>query len=50
MCRIRDAARSHKAIEQELAHAVNGSFGVLNDAFSNKINNSPEVRKIYVIF
>ncbi|KAM3912361.1 diacylglycerol kinase eta-like isoform 1-T1 [Leptodactylus fuscus] len=41
--RIRDAAKSHKAIEQELAHAVNGSFGVLNDAFSNKLNNSPEL-------
>ncbi|XP_071980765.1 diacylglycerol kinase eta-like isoform X4 [Engystomops pustulosus] len=41
--RIRDAAKSHKAIEQELAHAVNGSFGVLSDVFSNKLNNSPEL-------
>uniref|UniRef100_F6X7U1 Diacylglycerol kinase n=1 Tax=Xenopus tropicalis TaxID=8364 RepID=F6X7U1_XENTR len=41
--RIREAAKYHKAVEQELAHAVNGSFGVLNEAFSNKTNNSPEL-------
>ncbi|XP_053330194.1 diacylglycerol kinase eta-like isoform X2 [Spea bombifrons] len=40
--RIREAAKCHKAIEQELAHAVNGSFVVLNEAFSNKTNNSLE--------
>ncbi|CAH2315675.1 diacylglycerol kinase kappa isoform X1 [Pelobates cultripes] len=43
MSRIQVAAKAHKAIEQELAHAVNGSFGVLNEAFSNKSNNSPEL-------
>ncbi|KAG8448081.1 hypothetical protein GDO86_015247 [Hymenochirus boettgeri] len=41
--RIREAAKSHKAVEQELAHAVNGSFAVLSEAFSNKTNHSPEL-------
>ncbi|XP_029463328.1 diacylglycerol kinase eta-like isoform X2 [Rhinatrema bivittatum] len=40
--RIHEAARTHKAIEQELAHAVNGSSLALNEAFPNKPNNCPE--------
>uniref|UniRef100_A0A8C5MXM9 Diacylglycerol kinase n=1 Tax=Leptobrachium leishanense TaxID=445787 RepID=A0A8C5MXM9_9ANUR len=43
ICRIQEAAKVHKAIEQELAHAVNGSFGVLNESFSNKSNMSAEL-------
>ncbi|XP_018085103.1 diacylglycerol kinase eta isoform X2 [Xenopus laevis] len=41
--RIREAAKCYKAVEQELAHAVNGSFVVLSEAFSNKTINSPEL-------
>lgn len=39
--RIREAAKSHKLVEQELAHAVNATALVLTEA---KLS-SPEVRK-----
>uniref|UniRef100_W5NAG7 Diacylglycerol kinase n=1 Tax=Lepisosteus oculatus TaxID=7918 RepID=W5NAG7_LEPOC len=34
--RIREAAKTHKIVEQELAHAVNASALILSEAFSNK--------------
>uniref|UniRef100_A0A8K9URC1 Diacylglycerol kinase n=1 Tax=Oncorhynchus mykiss TaxID=8022 RepID=A0A8K9URC1_ONCMY len=39
--RIRDAAKTHKLVEQELAHAVNASALVLSEAFPSK-PSSPE--------
>lgn len=39
--RIRDAAKTHKLVEQELAHAVNATALVLTEA---KLS-SPEVRE-----
>lgn len=40
--RIREAAKTHKVVEQELAHAVNASVMVLSEAFPSK-PSSPEV-------
>uniref|UniRef100_A0ABM5EWG3 Diacylglycerol kinase n=1 Tax=Pogona vitticeps TaxID=103695 RepID=A0ABM5EWG3_9SAUR len=41
--RIREAAKTHRAIEQELAHAVNGSSLALSEALASKSNaGSPE--------
>ena len=40
--RIREAAKSHKLVEQELAHAVNATALVLSEAFPSK-PSSPEV-------
>ncbi|XP_066570937.1 diacylglycerol kinase eta isoform X2 [Amia ocellicauda] len=34
--RIREVAKTHKVVEQELAHAVNASALILSEAFSNK--------------
>uniref|UniRef100_A0A8B9LBF7 Diacylglycerol kinase n=1 Tax=Astyanax mexicanus TaxID=7994 RepID=A0A8B9LBF7_ASTMX len=34
--RIREAAKTHKVVEQELAHAVNASAAVLSEAFPSK--------------
>ncbi|KAG9274483.1 diacylglycerol kinase delta isoform X3 [Astyanax mexicanus] len=39
--RIREAAKTHKVVEQELAHAVNASAAVLSEAFPSK-PSSPE--------
>ncbi|KAG7464738.1 hypothetical protein MATL_G00168830 [Megalops atlanticus] len=39
--RIREAAKTHKVVEQELAHAVNASALVLSEAFPSK-PSSPE--------
>ncbi|XP_062305142.1 diacylglycerol kinase delta [Osmerus eperlanus] len=39
--RIREAAKSHKLVEQELAHAVNATALVLTEAFPSK-PSSPE--------
>ncbi|XP_060786992.1 diacylglycerol kinase eta isoform X2 [Neoarius graeffei] len=39
--RIRDVAKTHKVVEQELAHAVNASAAVLTEAFPSK-PSSPE--------
>eukprot|EP00063_Salmo_salar_P037256 XP_014012091.1 PREDICTED: diacylglycerol kinase delta-like [Salmo salar] len=39
--RIRDVAKTHKLVEQELAHAVNASALVLSEAFPSK-PSSPE--------
>ncbi|KAJ8255449.1 hypothetical protein GJAV_G00204990 [Gymnothorax javanicus] len=40
--RIREAAKKHKVVEQELAHAVNASTSVLSEAFPHK-PSSPEL-------
>ncbi|XP_028923359.1 diacylglycerol kinase kappa isoform X2 [Ornithorhynchus anatinus] len=40
--RIHEAAKSHKAIEQELAHSVNGSSLALSEALPNKCSGTPE--------
>ncbi|XP_069067981.1 diacylglycerol kinase kappa isoform X8 [Pleurodeles waltl] len=40
--RIHETAKTQKTMEQELAHAVNCSSMVLNEAFFNKANNAPE--------
>ena len=40
--RIREVAKTHKVVEQELAHAVNASAAVLSEAFPSK-PSSPEV-------
>ncbi|XP_076843600.1 diacylglycerol kinase delta isoform X2 [Brachyhypopomus gauderio] len=39
--RIREVAKTHKVVEQELAHAVNASAAVLSEAFPSK-PSSPE--------
>ncbi|XP_046706795.1 diacylglycerol kinase eta isoform X2 [Silurus meridionalis] len=39
--RIREVAKTHKVVEQELAHAVNASAAVLTEAFPSK-PSSPE--------
>uniref|UniRef100_A0AAZ3PB14 Diacylglycerol kinase n=1 Tax=Oncorhynchus tshawytscha TaxID=74940 RepID=A0AAZ3PB14_ONCTS len=43
---IREAAKTHKLVEQELAHAVNASAMVLTEAFPSK-PSSPEVRQLH---
>ncbi|KAK7170763.1 hypothetical protein R3I94_000847 [Phoxinus phoxinus] len=40
--RIREVAKTHKVVEQELAHSVNASAAVLSEAFPSK-PSSPEV-------
>ncbi|NXL26880.1 DGKD kinase, partial [Glaucidium brasilianum] len=40
--RIHEAAKAHKAVEQELAHAVNTSSLALSEALSNKAAGSSE--------
>ncbi|KTG46324.1 hypothetical protein cypCar_00001316, partial [Cyprinus carpio] len=40
--RIREVAKTHKLVEQELAHSVNASAAVLSEAFPSK-PSSPEV-------
>lgn len=45
--RIREVAKSHKVVEQELAHAVNASAAVLSEAFPSK-PSSPEVTHGYM--
>ncbi|XP_068813164.1 diacylglycerol kinase kappa isoform X2 [Struthio camelus] len=42
IARIHEAAKAHKAMEQELAHAVNTSSLALSETLSNKAANSPE--------
>lgn len=41
--RIHEAAKAHKAVEQELAHAVNTSALALSEALSNKAASTTEV-------
>ncbi|KAJ8401788.1 hypothetical protein AAFF_G00377590 [Aldrovandia affinis] len=41
IARIREAAKTHKVMEQELAHAVNASALILSEAFPSK-HSSPE--------
>ncbi|NXX99743.1 DGKD kinase, partial [Centropus bengalensis] len=43
--RIHEAAKAHKAVEQELAHAVNTSSVALSEALSNKAAGTSEVRE-----
>ncbi|XP_034637812.1 diacylglycerol kinase delta-like isoform X1 [Trachemys scripta elegans] len=40
--KIREAATTHKAMEQELAHAVNACSLALNEALPNKSSSGPE--------
>lgn len=47
-CRIREVAKTHKVVEQELAHSVNASAAVLSEAFPSK-PSSPEVTKSHVL-
>ncbi|KAM9274470.1 diacylglycerol kinase kappa isoform 7-T7 [Morus bassanus] len=42
IARIHEAAKAHKAVEQELAHAVNTSSLVLGEALSNKAAGTSE--------
>ncbi|XP_075752658.1 diacylglycerol kinase kappa isoform X2 [Pelodiscus sinensis] len=42
IARIREAAKSHKAMEQELAHAVNACSLALSEALPSKGNSGPE--------
>ncbi|KAM6061024.1 diacylglycerol kinase kappa isoform 2-T2 [Chlamydotis macqueenii] len=42
IARIHKAAKAHKAVEQELAHAVNNSSLALSDALSNKAVGTSE--------
>ena len=42
-CRIHEAAKAHKAVEQELAHAVNTSSLALGEALSSKATGTSEV-------
>lgn len=42
-CRIHEAAKAHKAVEQELAHAVNASSLALSEALSHKAAGTSEV-------
>uniref|UniRef100_A0A8B9QDK5 Diacylglycerol kinase n=1 Tax=Apteryx owenii TaxID=8824 RepID=A0A8B9QDK5_APTOW len=42
IARIHEAAKAHKAMEQELAHAVNTSSLALSETLSNKAAGSPE--------
>ncbi|NWR91201.1 DGKD kinase, partial [Furnarius figulus] len=46
IARIHEAAKAHKAVEQELAHAVNASSLVLSEALSNKAVGTSEVRNV----
>uniref|UniRef100_A0AAR2J3N6 Diacylglycerol kinase n=1 Tax=Pygocentrus nattereri TaxID=42514 RepID=A0AAR2J3N6_PYGNA len=48
-CRIREVAKTHKVVEQELAHAVNASAAVLSEAFPSK-PSSPEHVCYWVYF
>ncbi|NXK93716.1 DGKD kinase, partial [Formicarius rufipectus] len=43
IARIHEAAKAHKAVEQELAHAVNASSLALSEALSNKAAGTSEV-------
>lgn len=43
--RIHEAAKAHKAVEQELAHAVNTSALALSEALSNKAAGAAEVSR-----
>uniref|UniRef100_A0A8D2PSJ6 Diacylglycerol kinase n=1 Tax=Zosterops lateralis melanops TaxID=1220523 RepID=A0A8D2PSJ6_ZOSLA len=43
--RIHEAAKAHKAVEQELAHAVNASSLALSEALSHKAAGTSEVSK-----
>uniref|UniRef100_A0A8C5U652 Diacylglycerol kinase n=1 Tax=Malurus cyaneus samueli TaxID=2593467 RepID=A0A8C5U652_9PASS len=43
IARIHEAAKSHKAVEQELAHAVNASSLALSEALSHKAAGTSEV-------
>uniref|UniRef100_A0A8C6NFP2 Diacylglycerol kinase n=1 Tax=Melopsittacus undulatus TaxID=13146 RepID=A0A8C6NFP2_MELUD len=43
IARIHEAAKAHKAVEQELAHAVNISSLALSEALSNKTAGTSEV-------
>uniref|UniRef100_A0A663EIB3 Diacylglycerol kinase n=1 Tax=Aquila chrysaetos chrysaetos TaxID=223781 RepID=A0A663EIB3_AQUCH len=43
IARIHEAAKAHKAVEQELAHAVNTSSLALSEALSNKAAGTSEV-------
>lgn len=47
-CRIREVAKTHKVVEQELAHSVNASAAVLSEAFPSK-PSSPEVTKTLLL-
>lgn len=47
-CRIREVAKTHKVVEQELAHSVNASAAVLSEAFPSK-PSSPEVTKTHLL-
>uniref|UniRef100_A0A672S247 Diacylglycerol kinase n=1 Tax=Sinocyclocheilus grahami TaxID=75366 RepID=A0A672S247_SINGR len=47
-CRIREVAKTHKVVEQELAHSVNASAAVLSEAFPSK-PSSPEVNKTLLL-
>uniref|UniRef100_A0AAR2KRG9 Diacylglycerol kinase n=1 Tax=Pygocentrus nattereri TaxID=42514 RepID=A0AAR2KRG9_PYGNA len=47
--RIREVAKTHKVVEQELAHAVNASAAVLSEAFPSK-PSSPEHVCYWVYF
>ncbi|NWS60918.1 DGKD kinase, partial [Chunga burmeisteri] len=42
IARIHEAAKAHKAVEQELAHAVNSSSLALSEALSNKATGTSE--------
>ncbi|KAM6323321.1 diacylglycerol kinase delta-like isoform 2-T2 [Podargus strigoides] len=42
IARIHEAAKAHKAVEQELAHAVNTSSLALSEALSNKATGTSE--------
>ncbi|NXG20433.1 DGKD kinase, partial [Grallaria varia] len=42
IARIHEAAKAHKAVEQELAHAVNASSLALSEALSNKAAGTSE--------
>uniref|UniRef100_A0A8C2DNC2 Diacylglycerol kinase n=1 Tax=Cyprinus carpio TaxID=7962 RepID=A0A8C2DNC2_CYPCA len=46
--RIREVAKTHKVVEQELAHSVNASAAVLSEAFPSK-PSSPEVNKTFLL-
>uniref|UniRef100_A0A8C9U0Y0 Diacylglycerol kinase n=1 Tax=Scleropages formosus TaxID=113540 RepID=A0A8C9U0Y0_SCLFO len=40
VCRIKEVAKTHKVVEQELAHAVNGSALFLSEAFPSKASGA----------
>ncbi|NWW76486.1 DGKD kinase, partial [Climacteris rufus] len=47
IARIHEAAKAHKAVEQELAHAVNASSLALSEALSNKAAGTSEGLPLY---